>query len=42
MLVDTNNHMIASSNESLAIHADPGLDELIERMNGNSFTLLIP
>lgn len=37
MLVDTNNHMIASSNESLAVHADPGLDELIERMNGNSF-----
>lgn len=37
MLVDTNNHMIASSNESSAAHADPGLDALIERMNGNSF-----
>ena len=37
MLVDTNHHMIASSNESSAAHADLGLDKLIERMNGNSF-----
>lgn len=37
MLVDTNHHMIASSVESSKAHADPGLDALIERMNGNSF-----
>lgn len=36
-LVDVNNHMIASSNESSAAHADPGLNALIDRMNGNSF-----
>ncbi|RGY95328.1 diguanylate cyclase [Clostridium sp. AM58-1XD] len=37
MLVDTNNHLIASSNESSAAHADLGLDTLIDRMNGDSF-----
>lgn len=37
ILVDTSHHMIASSNESSAAFTDPGLDTLIERMNGNSF-----
>ena len=36
-LVDTNNHMIASSNESPASFADSGLGVLIERMEGNPF-----
>ena len=37
VLVDTNHHMIASSDENSAAYADPELDALIDQMKGNSF-----